>query len=128
MWTFVSTINKSPFNAKWLNPQLGRFSQADSIVPAGVQGYDRYAFVNNNPVRYVDPSGHRPCDDQLGCGGGGNGGGGGGNSGGIGSGKPEYLPNEINLSNINNKNNTSTSTKQTITCGNQGSAVYCETI
>ncbi len=37
---------------------LGRFTQADTIVPAGVQGYDRYAFVNNNPVRYTDPSGH----------------------------------------------------------------------
>ena len=27
-------------------------------MPGGVQGYDRYAYVNNNPVRYVDPSGH----------------------------------------------------------------------
>jgi len=32
-----------------------------------VQGYDRYAFVNNNPVRYTDPSGHRPCDGVYGC-------------------------------------------------------------
>ena len=30
-------------------------------MPGGVQGYDRYAYVNNNPVRYVDPSGHKPC-------------------------------------------------------------------
>ncbi len=37
---------------------LGRFAQADTIVPVGVQGYDRYAYVNNNPVRYTDPSGH----------------------------------------------------------------------
>ena len=46
------------YNARWYDSQLGRFAQADSIVPGGVQGYDRYAYVNNNPVRYTDPSGH----------------------------------------------------------------------
>jgi RHS repeat-associated protein len=48
------------FNARWVDPALGRFVQADTDVPAsqGVQAYDRYAFVNNNPVRYTDPSGH----------------------------------------------------------------------
>ena len=36
------------------------------IIPAnqGVQGWDRYAFVNNNPTRYIDPSGHKACADQ----------------------------------------------------------------
>jgi RHS repeat-associated protein len=49
------------FNARWLDPVTGRFAQADTIVPTGTQGtqaWDRYAFVNNNPVRYTDPSGH----------------------------------------------------------------------
>jgi RHS repeat-associated protein len=48
------------FNARWLDPAIGRFAQADSIVPEsqGVQAWDRYAFVNNNPLRYTDPSGH----------------------------------------------------------------------
>jgi len=45
--------------------QLGRFAQADSIVPGGVQGYDRYAYVNNNPLRYTDPSGHDPSGDYC---------------------------------------------------------------
>ena len=49
------------YNARWYDPALGRFAQADSIVPAGVQGYDRYAYANNNPVRYTDPSGHSVC-------------------------------------------------------------------
>ena len=46
------------YNARWYDPALGRFAQADSIVPPGVQGLDRYSYTNNNPVRYTDPSGH----------------------------------------------------------------------
>ena len=52
------------YNARWYDPSLGRFAQADSIVLGGVQGLDRYAYVNNSPMNYVDPSGHTPaCDD-----------------------------------------------------------------
>ncbi|MBI5840805.1 MAG: hypothetical protein HZB19_11950 [Chloroflexi bacterium] len=40
---------------------LNRFAQADTIVPGGAQGYDRYAYVNNSPLKYIDPSGHNPC-------------------------------------------------------------------
>ena len=32
------------YNARWYDPALGRFAQADSVVPGGVQGYDRYAY------------------------------------------------------------------------------------
>jgi RHS repeat-associated protein len=46
------------YNARFYDPQVGRFSQADTIVPGGVQGLDRYAYVNNNPANYTDPSGH----------------------------------------------------------------------
>jgi RHS repeat-associated protein len=49
------------YNARWYDPYLARFAQADSIVPAGVQGYDRYAYVNNNPINLTDPTGHEPC-------------------------------------------------------------------
>ncbi|MEK6754354.1 MAG: RHS repeat-associated core domain-containing protein [Chloroflexota bacterium] len=48
------------YNARWMDPVLGRFVQADTIVPGGVQGLDRYAYVNNSPMNYVDPSGHTP--------------------------------------------------------------------
>jgi RHS repeat-associated protein len=58
--------------SRMYDPALGRFAQADSIVPPGVQGWDRYAAMNNNPVRYVDPSGHLSCDNanaaEEGCG------------------------------------------------------------
>jgi hypothetical protein len=46
------------YNARWYDVSLGRFAQADSIVPPGVQGLDRYSYTNNNPIRYTDPSGH----------------------------------------------------------------------
>ena len=52
------------YQARWYDPGLGRFAQPDSLVPVasqGVQAWDRYAYVNNNPVRFNDPSGHWPC-------------------------------------------------------------------
>ncbi len=39
----------------------------DTIVPGGVQGYDRYAYVNNSPVNFTDPSGHRECEPGTDC-------------------------------------------------------------
>ena len=33
-------------------------------MPPGVQGLDRYAYVNNNPLRYVDPTGHMCSDPE----------------------------------------------------------------
>jgi RHS repeat-associated protein len=56
-----SYINLYWMGSRWYDPVLGRWIQPDSIVPEGVQGvqaWDRYAYVNNNPVRYNDPSGH----------------------------------------------------------------------
>ena len=32
-------------------------------MPGGVQGLDRYAYVNNSPVNYIDPSGHKACKE-----------------------------------------------------------------
>ncbi len=46
------------YNARWYDSLTGRFVQADSIVPGGIQGLDRYSYVFNNPLSYVDPSGH----------------------------------------------------------------------
>ena len=41
---------------------LNRWIQPDSIIPNGVQGLDRYAYANNNPLRYTDPTGHNFWD------------------------------------------------------------------
>jgi RHS repeat-associated protein len=40
------------YNARWYDSSIGRFAQADSIVPGGIQGMDRYAYVGNNPLLY----------------------------------------------------------------------------
>jgi hypothetical protein len=43
---------------------LGRFIQADTLVPdpADPQSLNRFAHVRNNPLAFVDPSGHQPND------------------------------------------------------------------
>jgi RHS repeat-associated protein len=48
------------YGARWFDASLGRFIQADTIVPkpGDPQAWDRYAAMANNPVRYIDPSGH----------------------------------------------------------------------
>jgi RHS repeat-associated protein len=53
------------YNARWYDPALGRFIQADTIIPGegNQQAWDRYAYANNNPSRYTDPSGNKVCDE-----------------------------------------------------------------
>ncbi len=48
--------------ARWYDPAIGRFVQADSVVPnpGSAVGYDRYGYAFNNPIVYGDPSGHFP--------------------------------------------------------------------
>ena len=47
-------------NARYYVPNIGRFASADTIVPdpANPQSFNRYSYVNNNPLRYIDPTGH----------------------------------------------------------------------
>jgi RHS repeat-associated protein len=50
------------YGARYYDPQLGRFVQPDTIISSefNPQSYDRYAYALNNPLKYVDPSGHAP--------------------------------------------------------------------
>ncbi len=52
------------YNARWYDPVVGRFLQADTLVPSpgDPQALNRYSYSNNNPLRYVDPSGHESCE------------------------------------------------------------------
>jgi len=48
------------YNARYYDPQIGRFISADTVVPnpANPQAFNRYSYCLNNPLKYVDPSGH----------------------------------------------------------------------
>ncbi|MBC7264517.1 MAG: RHS repeat-associated core domain-containing protein [Chloroflexi bacterium] len=49
------------YGARYYDAALGRFIQADTIVPqpGNPQALNRYSYVLNNPLRYVDPTGRR---------------------------------------------------------------------
>ena len=50
---------------------LGRMLSPDPNVPdpTNAQSYNRYSYVNNNPLTFVDPSGFNEKDCNNGCGG-----------------------------------------------------------
>jgi len=47
-------------NGRIYDPVLARFMTADPFIqaPGNLQSYNRYAYVNNNPLGYTDPSGY----------------------------------------------------------------------
>ena len=55
-----TSANLMYYNARYYDPTLGRFITADTMVATAgsPQGLNRYAYALNNPVKYVDPSGH----------------------------------------------------------------------
>ncbi len=48
------------YEARYYDAALGRFISGDTIVPSASvpQTLNRYAYANNNPILYTDPSGH----------------------------------------------------------------------
>ena len=52
------------FNSRYYSSSQGRFSSADVFVGrlANPQTLNLYSYVKNNPLKYVDPSGHSPQD------------------------------------------------------------------
>ncbi len=52
------------FGARWYDPRIGRFLAIDpaGFDPQNPQSFNRYAYANNNPYRYVDPNGESPLD------------------------------------------------------------------
>jgi hypothetical protein len=63
------------YHARYYAPAIGRFVQADTIIPNPdfPQDFNRYSYVRNNPLKYTDPGGHdcliidddEHCSDRL---------------------------------------------------------------
>lgn len=49
------------FNARWYDPDLGRFITEDPIK----DGTNWHVYCRNNPLKYVDPTGLEPDEDLL---------------------------------------------------------------
>lgn len=54
----------SYLGARYYSPTLGRFMGTDpkGFDPDNLHSFNRYAYANNNPYKYVDPDGHSPID------------------------------------------------------------------
>ncbi len=48
------------YGARFYSPGLGRFIQADTIIPESGRALqlNRYTYATSNPIRYTDPTGH----------------------------------------------------------------------
>jgi len=55
------------YGARFYDPALGRFISADTVVPnpGNPQALNRYSYCYNNPLRYVDPTGHYSEDEIM---------------------------------------------------------------
>jgi RHS repeat-associated protein len=61
---FDASTGLSYMGARYYDPGIGRFMGVDAAPadPGSVHGFNRYAYANNNPYKYVDPDGHSPLD------------------------------------------------------------------
>lgn len=59
-----SDTGLSYMGARYYDPVIGRFLGVDpqDVDPENLHSFNRYAYANNNPYRYVDPDGHSPLD------------------------------------------------------------------
>jgi RHS repeat-associated protein len=53
-------LNLVQMGDRWYDSALGRWLSPDTIVPqpGNPQNFNRYSYTRNNPLKYIDPSGH----------------------------------------------------------------------
>jgi RHS repeat-associated protein len=61
---YDSATGLSYMGARYYQPSIGRFMAIDprGFDDKNVHSFNRYAYANNNPYKYVDPDGHSPID------------------------------------------------------------------
>ena len=54
----IDELDLIHMNGRVYDPGIGRFLSPDPNVqlPKSTQGFNRYAYVQNNPLKYTDPS------------------------------------------------------------------------
>jgi RHS repeat-associated protein len=59
---YDATTGLSYMGARYYNPMLGRFMGVDpkGFDENSIYSFNRYAYANNNPYKFVDPDGHSP--------------------------------------------------------------------
>ncbi len=64
----VPEVGLIHMNGRVYDPELGVFLSADLFIqsPDKPQSYNRYSYVQNNPLRYTDPSGYLTFKEFLG--------------------------------------------------------------
>jgi hypothetical protein len=59
------------YKARFYSPLLGRFTQPDTLIPdpGNPQAWNRFSYVANRPLNFIDPTGHMMTDDgkESGC-------------------------------------------------------------
>ncbi len=58
------------YNARYYDPEIGRFISPDPIIPdiQAPQGFNHFSYVLNSPLRYIDLTGHAAVACDEGCG------------------------------------------------------------
>ena len=59
---FINILFLTNLYPRYYNPNIGRFITADTVIPnegTELQALNRYSYCANNPIKYVDPTGHQ---------------------------------------------------------------------
>ncbi|MBA6379207.1 MULTISPECIES: RHS repeat domain-containing protein [unclassified Colwellia] len=61
---FDTDIGLSYMQARYYDPVIGRFYSNDPVGFRDVHSFNRYAYANNNPYKYIDPDGRSSYNPQ----------------------------------------------------------------
>ena len=57
-------VKKQDYSARWYSPNYGRFITEDTFFGWIALSLNKYSYVHNNPIKYIDPTGNAAEDDN----------------------------------------------------------------